>query len=383
MNLLLHTEPCDLHAIAVACILREKKHDVTRCIGIDFPSHEKLSLRHEPGARAFTLRWETRADGEVDPRESDVVWYRRPRGIKLPVDLHPADIEYALNECTEAYRGFVFSSNKAFWVNPLSSQAYASNKVLQLQIASAVGFDLPDTLVSNSADDVKHFVGQAAEVIYKPLRGASWLVEGKVHGTYTTPITAADLPSARMLEACPGIYQKLVQKQYEVRAQFFGQTCLAIKIDSMKMEYGKYDWRRNQLAAIPDAEAIVPPQRVVDSCLEMMRRLDIVSGAFDFIVDTDGDWIFLEVNPAGQFAFIERWCPELPVMDIFCDFLLSCDCGFQSARRAGRTRLGDVMASDAFKAMMAGDLTLYHKSDIGRRAVEDVANHQQEKDVSA
>lgn len=376
MKVMLHTEPCDLHAIVVACILQQDDHRVVRCIGTDFPVRDRMSFRHDGMMERPSLQWDTRRGESIDPSEMDVVWYRRPRGAKLPDDLHPADVEYTFNECTEAYRGLVFSSRRAFWVNPLSSQAYASNKILQLQIASAARLDLPETLISNKADDVRDFVAQAGEVIYKPLRGASWLVEGKVHGTYTTPITTDDLPSTRMLEACPGIYQKLVPKRYEVRAQFFGRTCIAIRIDSMKMAYGKYDWRRNQMSAAPDVEPIILPDPVMRACEDIMRELDIVSGAFDFIVDDEGRWVFLEVNPAGQFAFIERWCPELPVMSAFCDFLLSRDPEFKFSGRAGHARLADVMASDAYKDMMADDLASYPKEDVGRRTVVDVATHQ-------
>ena len=36
-----------------------------------------------------------------------------------------------------------------------------------------------------------------------------------------------------------------------------------------------------------------------------MRDLEIYYGALDFIVDIDGNWVFLEVNSMGQFLWIE------------------------------------------------------------------------------
>jgi hypothetical protein len=36
-----------------------------------------------------------------------------------------------------------------------------------------------------------------------------------------------------------------------------------------------------------------------------MVDLGLVYGAFDFVIGPDGTWIFLEVNPGGQFRFVE------------------------------------------------------------------------------
>lgn len=364
---LIHTEPCDLHAIAATCILRERGSDVARCIALDFPASETISFRTS-GADRSSLTWE--ADGRtVDADAVQGVWYRRPRSIRVPDRVHASDREYAYNECSELYRGFSFAPQGAFWVNPIVSQSTASNKVLQLRLAVALGFQVPETLVSNQADEVRAFVGTRGDVIYKPMRGASWLVDGKVHGTYTTPVAAKDLPSDALLRACPGIYQRLVLKRFEVRAQFFGHSCIAVRIDSNRMEYGEYDWRRHQLTSSPNAAPVDLPEEVNALCLRMMRELGIVSGAFDFIVDLDGDWVFLEVNPVGQFAFLELWCPDLPVMSTFCDFLESCDPCFRFAGRGHRAALADVVASEPFKAMMADDKSRYDHRDIGRRPV--------------
>ena len=364
---LIHTEPCDLHAIVVACMLRDRGHAVGRLIGMAFPEYESISFR-PAGEEATSFRLSC-GETTFEADKVEAVWYRRPRSIRLPAQVHESDREYAYNECTELYRSFVFAPADAFWVNPIASQNLSNNKVLQLRVARRIGLVVPDTLVSNVPSEVREFVGAGQRVIYKPLRGASWLVDGEVHGTYTTPVTAADLPSDGLLQACPGIYQALVRKSYEVRAQFFGGTCMAIKIDSNQMEYGEYDWRRHQTTSDPNAEPVTLPDNIETLCLRMMRELKIVSGAFDFIVDDSGYWVFLEVNPVGQFAFLERWCPDLPGMAAFCGFIESRDPEFEFRGRGQYASLADIMASDTYRAMMADDMARYEKRDIGRRSV--------------
>jgi hypothetical protein len=51
-----------------------------------------------------------------------------------------------------------------------------------------------------------------------------------------------------------------------------------------------------------------------------MHKLDIVFGCFDFIVRPDGRHVFLEVNQAGQFLFVEHETGQ-PLLDAFSEFL--------------------------------------------------------------
>ena len=41
------------------------------------------------------------------------------------------------------------------------------------------------------------------------------------------------------------------------------------------------------------------PARVRAGLMRLMRELRLVYGAADFRVTPDGDWVFLEINPAG------------------------------------------------------------------------------------
>ena len=53
-----------------------------------------------------------------------------------------------------------------------------------------------------------------------------------------------------------------------------------------------------------------------------MASLGLKFGCFDFIVTPDGEYVFLEVNEAGQFLWIEGHCPELKMLSEFCHFIL-------------------------------------------------------------
>lgn len=54
-----------------------------------------------------------------------------------------------------------------------------------------------------------------------------------------------------------------------------------------------------------------------------------------------GEHVFLELNPAGQFLFVER-LTGLPLLDAFCDFLTGSRADFAYQPRGTRARLADV-----------------------------------------
>lgn len=315
----------DVHAICVQHVLSSRGHHVERQIGTQYPIDMEFNIRIDQSVCDSTYKYQN-TSGKFD---YDSVWYRRPTSPRVPDFIDKADRQFVFREWAGTVSAFYYLSQSAFWVNPLPALTVADNKPCQLINARQVGLKIPQTLVSNRPQEIKNFIEQHEHVIYKPMKGMMWESEGKRLASYTAKVTARDLPSDRIIIACPGIYQNLVPKQFEARVQFFGSTPFAIKIDSLNMRDGDLDWRRYQNVDSPNAAPITVPEDVCRQCLGLMSRLGIVSGAFDFIVTPAGDWVFLEVNESGQFLFLEEWCPEIPILDAFCDFITSGAANFE------------------------------------------------------
>lgn len=62
------------------------------------------------------------------------------------------------------------------------------------------------------------------------------------------------------------------------------------------------------------------PDEVAGAVRVMMDRLGLAFGAFDFIVRRDGQWVFIELNPNGQWAWIEQEV-GLPISAALADVL--------------------------------------------------------------
>jgi hypothetical protein len=98
------------------------------------------------------------------------------------------------------------------------------------------------------------------------------------------------------------LFQRWVSKAYEVRVVVIGDHMTAAAIHAGTAE-AYVDWRTDYDALT--YELVEPPRDVVTGIWTLMGKLDLVYGALDFVVSPDGEWTFLEINPSGQYGWIE------------------------------------------------------------------------------
>lgn len=318
-SVLILTEPRDFHAYAVAEALAGREVSVTLWHGSDFPQKQTGSVWLGPG------RFDCEVVGEdlaFDAAASfDVVWNRRPTSPVVPESVHPADWMLAQRDCHH----FVSSLRQlvapgALWINPLLAQSLASLKPYQLRLADEVGLEIPETLCSNDPARIAGFLrAHPGRTVFKSFNPGVWKTEHGIAQLYTTAVTAADLPDAEVLQASPGIFQLEVAKDHELRVNVFGDHACTAKLLSQQSVEGRHDWRRARSALAVEVGEL--PEAVARGCRALMRRLGLIFASFDFIVTPEGRHVFLEVNPMGQFLFLERLCPELTLLDRFCELL--------------------------------------------------------------
>jgi glutathione synthase/RimK-type ligase-like ATP-grasp enzyme len=122
-------------------------------------------------------------------------------------------------------------------------------------------------------------------------------------------------PTTENISQMPIYIQKYICKKYEARLTFINRKMFAVRIDSED----KVDWRRNY--AGNKYCKIEVPQNIVRNCINMMSDFDIIFGAFDFIINDRDEWIFLEVNPNGQWLWLE--CAlKLPISNEIISYLV-------------------------------------------------------------
>ena len=136
---------------------------------------------------------------------------------------------------------------------------------------------------------------------------------------FTQPVTTRDVGYARRLRFSPVLFQRNIAKRFELRITVVEDEVLAAEIHSQATYRTQLDWRHYDWDHTPYRIHALPDD-IRDKCLELTRRLGLRFGAIDMIVTPDGNYVFLEINPSGQWRWIEDQC-GLPISDALCHAL--------------------------------------------------------------
>jgi len=235
------------------------------------------------------------------------VWYRRPIIADTPYNLPDDHNKFVVHE----YQTFLWSlctTLDAFWMNPpLNVHLLEHNKLRQLADASEVGLRVPETIITNSPQEVIGFCrnhgGRVALKALHPTRVSN--EEGEYQIVYTNVLSLEQIEDHKQeIKLSPVLIQEYVEKELEFRVTIVGKQVFACAIHSQDSEKTKHDWRRYDLENVKH-EPYDLPQEVVQKLLILMNRWGLVYGAIDMILTPEGEYVFLEINPTGQWGWIE------------------------------------------------------------------------------
>lgn len=228
----------------------------------------------------------------VDSESIYSIYYRKPM---LP-DLRVYDSQYHLliqRDIISVINGIVDSFSGKVITKP-SILRKTENKVFQLVYAGKQGWNIPKSYIGNDEAIGNKFT-QAVSII-KPL------TTGKTYGKNGWELYQTNIfrEIKEDIGLTPVYLQYYVPKQYEVRITIVDRNVYAVRIDTKN----KIDWRldyQNHKYTM-----IVCPEDIIKKCYQMMEDFDLIFGAFDFIVTPENEWVFLEVNPNGQWLWLEQ-----------------------------------------------------------------------------
>jgi glutathione synthase/RimK-type ligase-like ATP-grasp enzyme len=340
LNILIPTKPDDSHAVYAQLALEKIGHQCILWQTADFPVQQTHSFE----LLEENFSWSAKGtDFEINNDKVDVVWLRRPRKPTLPEFIHPEDRENAQKENAMLYQTFwQVIAPEAMWINSPNKARVANSKLLQLKTAIKLGLKIPTTLISNDAKRIRSFIQNAKDdsIIYKTLYPMYWFGDREMRLTYTKEIKIKDLPSDAVLQSTPGIFQRKINKAFELRVTYFGAHGIAVKIRSQEHPRGLMDWRYVPTAEIRLEEYKLPPE-IDQKCQALMKSLGLVFGCFDFIVTPNNEYYFLEINEQGQFLWIEEVNPEIKMLEPFVDFVISKDRNFSGGKSLNLLALSD------------------------------------------
>jgi glutathione synthase/RimK-type ligase-like ATP-grasp enzyme len=256
---------------------------------------------------------------EIKMSEIKSVYFRRPLYPELK-DLDPDTREFVVGEITAYLTWLWFALSDRFWVSSFAAIRHADSKIKQLKIAPSLGFNIPDTVITNQPEvALSFFKKHNGCIVNKVLARGAVQVDGERKNIYTNPVSAEMLEYVDTVSLVPCVFQEKIEKKVELRITVVGNNVFATEIHSQQNEQTKNDWRHYDLDNTPHHRHVLP-ENVKASCLALLKYYGLVFGAIDMILTPDGRYVFLEINPNGQWGWIED-LTKFPISDSIVDLL--------------------------------------------------------------
>jgi hypothetical protein len=318
--ILIVTAADDEPANRVEATLRQRGADVLRFDAADFPSKVRITVAF----RDATPRYAVRIDGRtVRCDDFSAVWYRKPGACVAAPSISDPEVRKVVEQDAREFLASVWDSFDCRALpGPPSVMATAQRKASQMRRAKALGFDVPPTAFTNDPSEFLDLYRECSGKLISKITSTLALQPrfGSEFARFTDLVSTRDVARAQAISLCPIIVQGYVPKRLELRVTVVGQQVFAAEIHSQATHRTRVDWRRYDLAATPHRVHELPAD-IAARCVALVADSGLVFGTIDLILTPHGRYVFLELNSAGEYGWIED-LTGLPISAAIADFLL-------------------------------------------------------------
>lgn len=285
-----------------------------------FPTEVRLALRQPIGRSVLKT-----AAGELALGDIDAVWYRRAdTAAALPATLDP-QLRAASRQESHATLVGMLESLRCRFIDRYETVRRAAHKPLQLELAREYGLDVPATLTTNDPEAARSFFDVCqGRMIGKLLSSFAIYDEaGRERVMYTTPMQSEHLDHLEDLSFSPMTFQEHLDKALELRVTVIGERVFAAAVDSQVLAHARNDWRRESQRLRGAWEPYALPEAASEGLLRLARGIGLTYGAADIVVTPEGRFVFLEMNPAGEWRWLDDVFGARALSSALADALLA------------------------------------------------------------
>ncbi len=238
-----------------------------------------------------------------------VIWYRRSfdwdisnRFSKETNDVETYSFLNKLNnyhqlEIQHTYSLIEHILKDRYWLNQPSTSK--TNKLFNLEIAKNIGFQIPKSIITNNTSEINNH----KDYITKPIVDGTFF-KGKDFGLST--MTQQVNLNKNLIHISPSLFQEKIIKKYELRIIFIEKIIFAIAIFSQNNTKTQIDYRHYDKEKPNRQQLILLDNECQNKVNDLMNTLNLNFGSIDLIKTHSNNYVFLEVNPVGQFLGISQ-----------------------------------------------------------------------------
>lgn len=227
------------------------------------------------------------------------VWYRRAISPYINQDIDFFSKKFISGELQHLIEGICLNDD-LIWINPFDAVIKAERKIYQLKVARDVGFKIPNSLISNDLNLINSFHLQNSPIICKPIYHGYFQKKDDNYAIYSNRVDKKMIDGFNSIY--PTYFQKEIKKVADIRITVVGNDIFPVQItfDNSKSP----DWRRKECEVTYKEFDL--PNHLKKQCIRLVSELGLKFGAIDLARTVDNEYYFFEINPTGEWAWIEH-----------------------------------------------------------------------------
>ncbi len=192
-------------------------------------------------------------------------------------------------------------------INIGSPWRYGLNKLEVLDIAKKYGIKTPKyEIISNlnqiipSTIDDRFITKSIAEGIYEVIDNNSFY-------SYTELYEKKDFVKTD-IDIFPSLIMNAIDKKMEIRSFYLDGCFYSMAIMSQSISQTSVDFRKYSDIKPNKYETYKLPNAIEKKMEKVFKHLNLNCGSVDLIVNKENEYVFLEINPVGQYAMTSLPC---------------------------------------------------------------------------
>lgn len=244
------------------------------------------------------------------------IWYRRGElknpfsSVKNWINKKGIEQKMAISKATE-YQAVLnyYKIHLKKYPSLGSFESFSPNKLAVLEEASVAGLTIPKTLITTQKEILERFFMEAnRKVIIKAIHENISGVDGNIsYHNYTELVKKSNIESYPD-NFFPTCFQEMISKKFEIRTFILGETTYSMAIFSQNDEQTKTDYRNYNYRRPNRNVPFQLPKSIEKKILLLMKKMNFDTGSVDFIYSEEKEFVFLEINPIGQYGMVSSPC---------------------------------------------------------------------------
>lgn len=180
------------------------------------------------------------------------------------------------------------------------------NKLIVSDLARKMGVKTPNDYIFSNLESLNKKLNPDKEYITKSISGDSTILfENFIIYNYSSILNKEEIKSENFF---PSLVQNYIHKKYELRIFYFVGSFYTMAIMSQNDKQTVVDFRIYNDEKPNRNVPFQLPKEIEIKLDKLMQKLNLNSGSIDMIVTSENDYVFLEVNPVGQFGMTSYPC---------------------------------------------------------------------------